>query len=148
METLFSDEFFMREALKLARQAYEEEEVPVGALVVCENRIIGKGYNQTERLTDVTAHAEMLALTAAFSHMQAKYLKECTLYVTLEPCVMCAGAMYWSQISRVVYAAADPKRGFLQLNSKVLHPKTVLVSGIMAEESEALLKSFFQEKRK
>lgn len=147
MENLFSDDFFMQQALRLAERAFKEDEVPVGAVVVSNNRIIGKGYNQTERLNDVTAHAEMLALTAAFQSMNAKYLKECTLYVTLEPCVMCAGALYWSQISRIVYAASDEKRGYSRMNSGILHPKTELVSGILAEESSQLLKSFFQKKR-
>ncbi|TNE80750.1 MAG: nucleoside deaminase [Bacteroidetes bacterium] len=137
----------MQQALRLAERAFKEDEVPVGAVVVSNNRIIGKGYNQTERLNDVTAHAEMLALTAAFQSMNAKYLKECTLYVTLEPCVMCAGALYWSQISRIVYAASDEKRGYSRMNSGILHPKTELVSGILAEESSQLLKSFFQKKR-
>ncbi len=147
MENLFSDDFFMQQAMKLAERAFEEDEVPVGAVVVSNNRIIGKGYNQTERLNDVTAHAEMLALTAAFQSMNAKYLKECTLYVTLEPCVMCAGALYWSQISRIVYGASDEKRGYTRMNSGILHPKTELVSGILAEESSQLLKAFFQKKR-
>lgn len=148
MEKLFSDTHFMQEALKLAKRAFEEDEIPVGALVVCDNKIIGKGYNQTERLNDVTAHAEMLALTAAFSALNSKYLKECTLYVTLEPCVMCAGALYWSQISRIVFGAADEKRGYQRVNSNILHPKTVLETGILASESERLLKEFFTNKRK
>lgn len=147
METLFSDDFFMQQALKLAEQAYTEDEVPVGAIVVLENRIIGKGYNQTERLNDVTAHAEMLALTAAFSGLNSKYLKECTLYVTLEPCVMCAGALYWSQISKIVYGATDTKRGFNKVSSEIIHPKTEIVSGVRAAECETLLKDFFKEKR-
>lgn len=147
MENLLGDEFYMKQALKLAHRAFEEDEIPVGAVVVCENQIIGKGYNQTERLNDVTAHAEMLALTAAFSAMNSKYLKECTLYVTLEPCVMCAGALYWSQIDRIVFGAFDKKRGYQQLASGVLHPKTEIKSGVLAEESEVLLKTFFQAKR-
>ncbi len=147
MPELLNDEYFMMQALKLARQAFEEDEIPVGAIVVCENRIIGKGYNQTERLGDVTAHAEMLALTAAFSALNSKYLKECTLYVTLEPCVMCGGALFWSQVSKVVFGARDEKRGYSQMNTSILHPKTKLVTGILADESESLLKQFFKQKR-
>lgn len=147
MENLLGDEFYMKQALKLAQRAFEEDEIPVGAVVVCENQIIGKGYNQTERLNDVTAHAEMLALTAAFSAMNSKYLKECTLYVTLEPCVMCAGALYWSQVDRIVFGAFDKKRGYQRLGSEVLHPKTEIIGGVLAEESEILMKTFFQGKR-
>ncbi|HCS19244.1 MAG TPA: tRNA-specific adenosine deaminase [Bacteroidetes bacterium] len=148
MENRLSDEYFMQQALKLAQRAFDEDEIPVGALVVCDNKIIGKGYNQTERLNDVTAHAEMLALTAAFSALNSKYLKECTLYVTLEPCVMCAGALYWSQISRVVFGAFDEKRGYQQVKPNLLHPKTELINGVLAAESERLLKEFFANKRK
>lgn len=148
MENLLSDEYFMHQALKLAQRAFDEDEIPVGALVVCDNKIIGKGYNQTERLKDVTAHAEMLALTAAFSALNSKYLKECTLYVTLEPCVMCAGALYWSQISRIVFGAYDEKRGYQQVKPNLLHPKTILENGVLAAESERLLKEFFANKRK
>ncbi|MHB1277639.1 MAG: tRNA adenosine(34) deaminase TadA [Bacteroidia bacterium] len=148
MENLLSDEYFMQQALKLAQRAFDEDEIPVGALVVCDNKIIGKGYNQTERLNDVTAHAEMLALTAAFSALNSKYLKECTLYVTLEPCVMCAGALYWSQISRIVFGACDEKRGYQRVKTNLLHPKTVLENGILAAESQRLLKEFFTNKRK
>lgn len=148
MENLLSDAYFMQQALKLAQRAFDEDEIPVGALVVCNNKIIGKGYNQTERLNDVTAHAEMLALTAAFSALNSKYLKECTLYVTLEPCVMCAGALYWSQISRVVFGAFDEKRGYQQVKPNLLHPKTLLEKGVLAAESERLLKDFFANKRK
>lgn len=147
MENILNDNYFMTQALKLAQQAYDEDEIPVGALVVCENKIIGKGYNQTERLTDVTAHAEMLALTSAFSALNSKYLKECTLYVTLEPCVMCAGALYWSQISRIVFGASDEKRGYQRFNTEIIHPKTEIISGVMAQESEQLMKNFFQAKR-
>jgi len=147
MENFLTDDFYMKQAIKLAERAFEEDEIPVGALIVCENQIIGKGYNQTERLTDVTAHAEMLALTAAFSAMNSKYLKECTLYVTLEPCVMCAGALYWSQISRIVFGAYDEKRGYQRLKTNILHPKTEVIGGILAEEPEALMRNFFQAKR-
>jgi len=142
-----TDEFFMREALKEAKYAFEEGEVPVGAVVVANNKIIARGHNQTEALSDVTAHAEMIALTAAANTIGAKYLIDCTLYVTLEPCVMCAGASYWTQVSKIVYGAADPKRGYNRLNEKVLHPKTTYVSGILANEAEALLKAFFQNLR-
>ncbi len=147
MENILNDNYFMTQALKLAQQAYDEDEIPVGAIVVCENKIIGKGYNQTERLTDVTAHAEMLALTSAFSALNSKYLKECTLYVTLEPCVMCAGALYWSQISRIVFGASDEKRGYQRFNPEIIHPKTEIISGVMAQETEQLMKKFFQAKR-
>jgi tRNA(adenine34) deaminase len=147
VEGAFSDEYFMRQAIALAYRAFEEDEVPVGAVVVSENRVIGKGYNQTEKLRDVTAHAEMLALTSAFSRMNSKYLKDCTLYVTLEPCVMCAGAFYWAQISRVVYGAKDEKRGYSLLEKNILHPKTEAYSGVLAKESEELLKTFFARRR-
>lgn len=141
------DNYFMAEALRLAEIALEEGEIPVGAVVVAGERIIGKGYNQTEKLNDVTAHAEMLAITAAADHLGGKYLQDCTLYVTLEPCVMCAGALYWSQMKRVVYAASDEKRGFSRLGTKILHPKTQLVKGILAEEAQVLLLKFFKRLR-
>ncbi|WP_094745844.1 nucleoside deaminase [Vaginella massiliensis] len=146
MEELFSDEYFMRKALQEAEIAYEKDEIPVGAIVVCNNKIIAKSHNLTETLTDVTAHAEMQAITAAANYLGGKYLKECTLYVTLEPCVMCAGALYWSQISRVVIGAADEKRGF---KSKMLqlHPKTEIVEGVLANEGKKLMLDFFQQKR-
>lgn len=141
------DDFFMKEALKEAQLAYEAEEVPVGAVLVSNGRIIGKGHNLTERLNDVTAHAEMQAFTAAANFIGAKYLTDCTLYVTLEPCVMCAGAAYWTQVSRVVFGAFDPERGFLKLNHSVLHPKSEWLGGILENECSQLLKSFFQAKR-
>ena len=144
---MFTDEYFMREALKEARKAYDLDEVPVGALIVCNNRIIGRGHNLTERLTDVTAHAEMQAFTAAANHLGAKYLDECTLYVTLEPCVMCAGAAYWTQIGKIVYGAADEKRGYTLTGASILHPKTTVVQGILAGECAELLKEFFKTKR-
>lgn len=134
----------MAEALRMAQVAYEEGEIPVGAIVVIGERIIGKGYNQTERLKDVTAHAEMLAITAASEYLGGKYLQDCTLYVTLEPCVMCAGALYWTQMKRVVFGAMDEKRGFSKLGKNVLHPKTQLKTGILADESQALLLKFFK----
>lgn len=137
----------MKKAFALAEQAFDENEVPVGAVVVCKNQVIATGYNQTERLTDVTAHAEMIAITAAQEYLGAKYLTDCTLYVTLEPCVMCAGALHWSQISKVVYGASDEKRGYSRLAEKVLHPKTEVVNGIMAEECSEIVKRFFKKLR-
>ncbi len=137
---------WMEIAFQLALQAYEEGEIPVGAVVVAQNKIIAKAYNQTEKLQDVTAHAEMLAITAAAHHLGSKYLLHCTLYVTLEPCVMCAGALAWSQISRVVFAAPDTHRGFSKYGD-LLHPKTQISQGVMKEEAENLLKKFFAELR-
>lgn len=142
----FDDTHWMRQALAEAEQAYREDEIPVGAVVVSKNRIIGRGHNHTERLNDVTAHAEMLALTAASNYLGGKYLRGCTLYVSLEPCVMCAGALFWSQIEKVVYGADDPKRGFSQKGA-LLHPKTELSSGVLEEESRRLLQDFFRAKR-
>jgi len=141
------DEYYMGLALRQAARALEEEEIPVGAVVVCQGKVVAKAYNQTEILTDVTAHAEMLAITSAAQTIGAKYLKDCTLYVTLEPCLMCAGAIYWSQLGRLVFGATEEKRGFSSLGKQVLHPKTEVVSGILAEESEALLKEFFSMRR-
>ncbi len=146
MAEFFSDEYFMQLALKEAQKAFDEGEVPVGAIVVAGNRIIGKGYNLTERLHDVTAHAEMQAITAASNFIGAKYLNDCVLYVTLEPCVMCAGALFWSQIGKVVYGASDEKRGYTQ-TGKLLHPQTEIVNGILADESAALMKDFFKKLR-
>lgn len=144
---VYDNEYFMKEAYKQALYAFDEGEVPVGAIVVCDNRIVAKSYNQTEKLNDVTAHAEMLAMTSAFDTLGAKYLINCSLYVTLEPCLMCAGAAYWSQISKLVYGASDPLRGFSNLQEKVLHPKTQVVSGIMASSCKALLDDFFSNLR-
>ena len=141
------DNYFMREALKLAQIAGEDGEIPVGAVVVSQHKIIGKGYNQTEKLKDVTAHAEMIAITAAAQHLRSKYLRNCTLYVTLEPCVMCAGALYWSQVSRLVYGASDDKRGFSLVQPSLVHPKTKIVKGILAEECQQLLLNFFKKLR-
>lgn len=141
------DQYFMSEALRLAAIAFEEGEIPVGAVVVAGERIIGKGYNQTEKLNDVTAHAEMIAITAAADHLGGKYLQDCTLYVTLEPCVMCAGALYWTQMKRVVYGASDEKRGFSKLGTNILHPKTQLINGILADEAQDLLLKFFRRLR-
>jgi tRNA(adenine34) deaminase len=144
---LNTDEFYMREALKEAHKALAEDEVPIGAVVVCRNKIIGRGYNLTEKLIEVTAHAEMQAFTAASNYLGGKYLEECTLYVTIEPCVMCAGAGYWTQVSKIVFGARDEKRGFLLVGKKILHPRTVLVGGVMEEECSVLMKDFFRKKR-
>jgi tRNA(adenine34) deaminase len=141
------DEHYMRLALQEAQKAYQAEEIPIGAIVVCKGRIVGRGYNLTEQLNDVTAHAEMQAFTAAAQTLGGKYLRECTLYVTIEPCVMCAGASYWTQIGKLVYGAPEPKRGFTTKNSQLLHPKTVLKSGVLAQECGALMKKFFENKR-
>ena len=138
----------MREALREALRAAEEDEVPIGAVIVCKGRIIGKGYNMTERLNDPTAHAEMIAITAATEAMGGKYLNECALYVTVEPCPMCAGALAWAQIGKVVYGASDPKRGFSMFSPSLMHPKTEVVSGILSEECGDLVTSFFKNKRK
>lgn len=143
----FSHEYFMKEALKEAQKAYDADEVPIGAVIVCNDKIIARAYNYTEHLNDVTAHAEMQAFTAASNYLGAKYLKECTLYVTLEPCVMCAGASFWTQIKQIVYAADDPKRGYTLAKSPIIHPKTKIVKGIMEEEAKSLLKRFFLKKR-
>ena len=146
MEALFDDNYFMKKALQEAQLAYEKGEIPVGAVVVVKDRIIARGHNLTELLNDVTAHAEMQAITAASNFLGGKYLHDCTLYVTLEPCQMCAGALYWSQISRIVFGARDEERGCIKLQTK-LHPKTKIVGGVMAEEASILLKRFFIEKR-
>ncbi len=147
MFQLFDDEYFMRRALQEAEQAYDAGEIPVGAVIVIDNQIIARAHNLTERLTDVTAHAEMQAITMASSYLGGKYLKDCTLYVTLEPCTMCAGALYWSQIARVVYGASDLQRGFTAMGGR-LHPKTEIKGGVLEMECAELLKIFFQEKRK
>ncbi|WP_082792174.1 nucleoside deaminase [Algoriphagus sanaruensis] len=145
---LYTDEYFMNEALKQAQIAFESDEIPVGAVIVSKNRIIARAHNQTELLTDVTAHAELLAITAAANYLGAKYLTDCKLYVTLEPCAMCAGALYWSQISEVHFAASDPKRGFVTHNSNLLHPKTKIQSGTLGAQAESLLLKFFEKLRK
>ena len=137
----------MRDALREAEAARSEDEVPIGAIIVCKGRIIGKGHNMTERLNDPTAHAEMIAITAATEALGGKYLNECTLYVTVEPCPMCAGALAWSQIGKVVYGASDPKRGFSKFSPSLMHPKTEIVSGILAEECSAIVTDFFKNKR-
>ena len=146
--TMTADERYMRKALEEARLAFEADEIPVGAVVVCGDQIIARGHNLTELLHDVTAHAEMQAITAAAEHLGGKYLDVCTLYVTVEPCIMCAGAIGWSQLGRLVYGASDPKRGFSFFAPKALHPKTKVVSGVLEEECGALMKEFFQRKRK
>ena len=142
-----TDQEYMQKALIEAKQAFEEGEVPVGAVIVCRDRIIARAHNLTERLTDVTAHAEMQAITAAANALGGKYLTDCTLYVTVEPCVMCAGALAWAQLSRIVYGASDPKRGFSVFAPNALHPRTEVTEGILAEECATLMKDFFQRKR-
>ena len=145
----YSHAYFMQKALELAHQAAEEGEVPIGAIVVAEGKtIIGRGYNQTEKLQDVTAHAEMIALTAATQYLGGKYLQNCTMYITLEPCTMCAGALGWSQISRIVYGTSEVKKGFTQFIPRLLHPKTEIIAGVLAEECQQILQSFFRGKRK
>jgi tRNA(adenine34) deaminase len=146
MENPFDDTYFMKKALQEAEMAFDKGEVPVGAIVVIENRIIARAHNLTETLNDVTAHAEMQAITAAANFLGGKYLHNCTLYVTLEPCQMCAGALYWSQISNIVYATRDEERGCINLKTK-LHPKTKMIGGVLAEEASGVLKRFFIEKR-
>jgi tRNA(adenine34) deaminase len=147
MMELYTDEYFMREALKESAKALEIDEVPVGAVVVCKNRIIARAHNQTEKLTDATAHAEMLAVTAAANYLGSKYLSECTLYVTLEPCVMCAGALHWVQLQKLVYGASDIQRGYSLVSSPLLHPKTEVVKGVKAEECKKVVDEFFRRIR-
>lgn len=147
MLTVQGDEYFMKQALVEAQKAAEQGEVPVGAVIVCDKRIIARAHNQTQMLNDVTAHAEMLAITSAASYLGSKYLTECTLYVTLEPCTMCAGALYWSQISKVVYGASDDQRGFMNHGKSMLHPKTKLEYGVLHDACTELLKQFFKLKR-
>ena len=145
--TLEKDEKYMRLALEEAKLALEADEVPIGAIIVAGGRIVGRGHNLVETLTDVTAHAEIQTITAASSTIGGKYLNDCTLYVTVEPCPMCAGALAWSQIGRIVYGASDPKRGFSTISDNMLHPRTVVVSGVLREECEALMKNFFAKLR-
>jgi tRNA(adenine34) deaminase len=147
MENPFTDEYFMKKALQEAEVAFEQGEIPVGAIIVVENKVIARTHNLTELLKDVTAHAEMQAITSAANFLGGKYLKGCTLYVTLEPCQMCAGALYWSQISKIVFGARDEQRGFMTMGTK-LHPKTEVVSGILAQEASDLMLRFFASKRK
>ncbi|HEY6144522.1 MAG TPA: nucleoside deaminase [Flavobacterium sp.] len=147
MENPFTDEYFMKKALQEAEMAFEKDEIPVGALIVIDNKVIARGHNLTEMLNDVTAHAEMQAITAAANFLGGKYLVGCTLYVTLEPCQMCAGALYWSQISKIVFGASDEHRGFEKMGTQ-LHPKTTVVRGVLANEASELMKRFFAKKRK
>ncbi|ADB41361.1 nucleoside deaminase [Spirosoma linguale] len=141
------DDYFMEIALTLAEEAADNGEIPVGAIVVCRNRIIAKARNQTEQLKDVTAHAEIMAITSATQYLGSKYLPDCTMYVTLEPCVMCAGALFWAQLGRLVIGAADARRGYSRVETNLLHPKTRVETGVLAEESQALLAKFFTRLR-
>jgi tRNA(adenine34) deaminase len=144
---IFSDEYFMNEALKEAQKALELEEVPVGAVVVTQNRILARAHNMTQQLNDVTAHAEMIAITAASNHLGAKYLTDCTLYVTLEPCVMCAAALKWAQLGRIVFGASDPREGYTRIRQNLLHRKTEVLPGILEREASLILKQFFLLRR-
>ncbi|MFO7934747.1 MAG: nucleoside deaminase [Bacteroidales bacterium] len=144
---VFSDEYFMKEALKEALKAFDLEEVPVGAVIVSQGRIIARAHNMTRQLQDVTAHAEMIAITSASNYLDAKYLTECSLYVTLEPCIMCAAALKWAQISRIVYAASDPREGYTRLGTPILHPATEVIPGILEQPSSRLIKKFFLNRR-
>jgi tRNA(adenine34) deaminase len=145
--TPYSDEYFMKMALRQAELAFDKDEVPVGVVIVCKNQIVARAYNMTETLNDPTAHAEMQAITAATATLGGKYLDQCTMYVTLEPCVMCAGASYWSQVGRIVFGAYDQKRGVGRIAESILHPKTTIQGGIMETECAQLLKAFFSKKR-
>jgi tRNA(adenine34) deaminase len=147
MIDIFTDEYFMKKALQEAEMAFVKDEIPVGAIIVIDNKVIARSHNLTELLNDVTAHAEMQAITAAANFLGGKYLKDCTLYVTLEPCQMCAGALYWSQISKIVFGASDEHRGYEKMGTQ-LHPKTVVVRGVMANEASDLMKRFFAKRRK
>ena len=147
MLEVFTDEYFMKQALVEARRAFDAGEIPVGAVIVCENQIIARAYNNTEQLLDVTAHAEIVAITAASTYLGSKYLPDCTLYVTLEPCVMCAGALAWAQMGRLVYGASDEKKGFMNYGKLLLHPKTTVEFGVLMEECSELMRRFFQKRR-
>ena len=147
MENIFTDDYFMKKALQEAESAFEKGEIPVGAIIVVDNKVIARSHNLTELLNDVTAHAEMQSITAAANFLGGKYLKGCTLYVTLEPCQMCAGALYWSQISKIVFGARDEQRGYQTLGTQ-LHPKTQVIQGVLAEECGNLMKQFFASRRK
>ena len=147
MENIFTDDYFMKKALQEAESAFEKGEIPVGAIIVVDNKVIARSHNLTELLNDVTAHAEMQSITAAANFLGGKYLKGCTLYVTLEPCQMCAGALYWSQISKIVFGARDEQRGYQTLGTQ-LHPKTQVIQGVLAEECGNLMKQFFTSRRK
>ena len=148
MLTVYTDTYFMKQALKEAQKAFDQGEVPVGAVIVCDNQIIARAHNQTELLNDVTAHAEMIAITAAADNLGNKYLNDCTLYITLEPCAMCGGAIGWSQLGKIVYGASDDNKGFMVYGKRMLHPKTKVELGIMENECSVLLKEFFAKKRK
>jgi tRNA(adenine34) deaminase len=138
-----TDEYYMKEALKQAQISFEQNEIPVGCVVVCNNRIVAKAYNQIEKLNDSTAHAEMIALTSAFNYLGAKYITDCTLYVTLEPCIMCAGAIQWAQVGKLVYGASDPQKGYTRLGKNILHPKTEIISNILSRECKQIIDKFF-----
>ena len=138
---------FMKKALGEAKIAKQEGEIPVGAIITCQGKIVARAHNQTERLNDVTAHAEILAITAACNKLGGKYLTDCTIYVTMEPCVMCAGALAWAQIGRIVYGASDPKRGFARISTPILHPRTQVISGVLSDECSLIVKDFFTHKR-
>ena len=144
---IFTDEYFMRAALNEAKKALAEDEIPVGAVIVCKNQIIARAYNMTEKLNDVTAHAEMLAFTSASNYLNSKYLEDCTLYVTLEPCNMCIGAAFWTQIPRLVFGASDDKRGYTLTSVNMTHPKTKVFKGILADECSHIIREFFRKKR-
>lgn len=144
---ILNDEFYMREALKEAHKAYDRDEVPVGVVIVADGLIIARGHNLTETLNDVTAHAEIQAMTAAFEFLGGKFLTDCTIYITLEPCPMCAGALFWARPQKIVFGAHDPKNGFLKHKPSILHPKTLITTGIFADEASALMKDFFEKKR-
>ncbi len=147
MIKVYDDEFFMRQAIREAEQAFKVDEIPVGAVIACGDRIVGKGHNLTERLNDVTAHAEIQAITAAAENIGGKYLRDCTLYVTVEPCVMCAGALAWSQIGKIVFGAFDEKAGYRRFGNRLLHPKTQVIGGILEAECSDLMIAFFRKKR-
>jgi len=145
--TVFSDEYFMKEALKEAKKTFDADEVPIGAVIVCNKIIIARAHNLSERLNDATAHAEMQAFTSATNYIGAKFLEECTLYVTIEPCVMCAGASYWSRIGKIVYGAKDEKKGYTKIKGKLLHPKTKVIAGVLEKECGELMMKYFKLKR-
>ncbi len=145
--SIFSDTHFMKEALKEAQKAFEADEVPIGAVITCSNQIIARACNLTERLTDVTAHAEMQAFTAASNYLGSKFLDECTLYVTIEPCIMCAGAAYWTRIGKIVFGARDDKKGYSNLKENILHPKTEVISGVLEKECSEMMTRYFIQKR-
>ena len=147
MDNIFTDEYFMKHALQQAKIAFEKDEIPIGAVIVFKNKIIARAHNLSETLNDATAHAELQAITSATNKLGGKYLKECTLYVTLEPCVMCAGATYWSQVGKIVYGASDKKRGYKNFCKQIIHPKTEIVSGILEFECSELIKDFFEKMR-